>query len=182
LSGAVLSVAVLPAVPAIAAQYLSVETVQREFFPLATAFEELKLSISPAQKLALAKLAGPQPVHGRLRVWQATLGSQIMGHVFVDEVIGRQDLITYAVAVAADGKLSPVEILTYRESHGGEIRNTAWRRQFAGRDARARLQFQTDIKNIAGATLSSEHVTQGVRWVMALWQGVLPPGSGKAPP
>jgi hypothetical protein len=35
------------------------------------------------------------------------------------------------------------------------------------------LKFRTDIKNIAGATLSSEHVTQGVRWLVALWQTAL---------
>jgi len=34
---------------------------------------------------------------------------------------------------------------------------------------------QTDIKNIAGATLSCEHVTAGVRWLVALWQVALRP-------
>ena len=38
------------------------------------------------------------------------------------------------------------------------------------------LRFRTDIKNISGATLSSEHVTQGVRWLLALWQAALKPG------
>ncbi len=33
--------------------------------------------------------------------------------------------------------------------------------------------MQTDIKNIAGATLSCGHVTQGVRWILALWQVAL---------
>jgi len=37
------------------------------------------------------------------------------------------------------------------------------------------LRVQTDIKNIAGATLSTEHVTAGVRWLVALWQVALRP-------
>jgi Na+-transporting NADH:ubiquinone oxidoreductase subunit NqrC len=66
-----------------------------------------------------------------------------------------------------------VEILEYRESHGGEIRNDRWLAQFAGRSTPAQLRFRTDIKNIAGATLSSEHVTAGVRRILALWQQTL---------
>ena len=97
----------------------------------------------------------------------------------VDEVIGKEDFITYAASVDTAGRLGPLEVLSYRESHGGEIRNEAWRRQFAGRADLSQLHMQTDIKNIAGATLSCEHVTEGVRWLLALWQVALrPPASG----
>ncbi len=157
----------------IAAEYLSVESAQRQFFPLAEHYEELKLVLTPEQKQTIGALAGPQPPRGKSRFWRATLGTEVLGYVFVDEVIGRQDFITYAVAIDVGGKLQPIEILSYRESHGGEIRNAAWRKQFAGRSTPAQLKFPTDIKNIAGATLSSEHVTQGVRWLTALWQTVL---------
>lgn len=100
-------------------------------------------------------------------------GNDVLGYVFVDEVLGRQDMITYAVGIDTTGKSSAIEVLSYRESHGGEIRGTAWRNQFDGRQGLEHLRFGTDIKNIAGATLSCEHVTQGVRWVTALWQVTL---------
>jgi len=35
--------------------------------------------------------------------------------------------------------------------------------------------LRADIKSIAGATLSCEHVTQGVRWLVALWNVALRP-------
>jgi hypothetical protein len=69
--------------------------------------------------------------------------------------------------------MGTLEVLSYRESHGGEIRGNAWRNQFDGRAGLEHLRFGTDIKNIAGATLSCEHVTQGVRWIAALWQVAL---------
>src|SRR4030095_10509751 len=69
--------------------------------------------------------------------------------------------------------LRQVEVLASRESHGAEIRNPAWRKQFANRNGLSELVFRTDIKNISGATLSSEHVTQGVRWLVALWETAL---------
>lgn len=156
----------------IAADYMTVEQAQKAFFPDADQYQEVIVALTPAQRQTIASAAGPQPPHGHLRIWAARRQSALLGHVFVDEVIGRQDLITYAASIDAHGRLGVIEVLSYRESHGGEIRNRAWRAQFADKNLE-QLRFRTDIKNIAGATLSSEHVTQGVRWLVALWQNAL---------
>jgi FMN-binding domain len=155
-----------------AAQFMTVEQAQRSSFPQADQFAERALKLSSQQLSEVAHLAGAQPRHGSLRVWEALKGGSALGYFFVDEVVGRQDLITYAAGIDQQGKLSAIEVLTYRESHGGEIRNPAWCAQFKGRDL-GNLRFPTDIKNIAGATLSSEHVTQGARWLVAIWQVAL---------
>jgi hypothetical protein len=165
----------------IAADYVTVEGAQKALFPQADRFTEVALSLSPAQRGQVAALAGPQPPHRSLRAFKAMSGDEITGYVFIDEVIGKEDFITYAVGIDARGRLSAPEVLSYRESHGGEIRNAAWRQQFAGRHGLDQLRVQTDIKNIAGATLSCEHVTEGVRWLAALWQVALasaPPAAG----
>jgi Na+-translocating ferredoxin:NAD+ oxidoreductase RnfG subunit len=169
-----------PAQVAIAAEYMSVDAAQRAFFAQADRFDEVVLALNPDQKQAVTQLAGPQPPHRSLRAWKAMHGNDVIGYVFLDEVLGRQDMITYAVAIDASGKMSPIEVLSYRESHGSEIRGTAWRHQFDGRQGLEHLRFGTDIKNIAGATLSCEHVTQGVRWVTALWQVSLRPSPAAA--
>jgi Na+-translocating ferredoxin:NAD+ oxidoreductase RnfG subunit len=170
--------ALLPVPIVVAADYLSVDAAQRTIFPQADAFQEVLLPQTPEQMQAVAARAGPQPPHGVVRIWTATRGGVLLGHVFVDEVIGRQSFITYAVGIDANGTLLNLEILAYRESHGGEIRNAAWRAQFDHRESFEQLRFRTDIKNISGATLSSEHVTQGVRWLLALWQSALRPANG----
>ena len=164
----------------VAADYLSVEQAQRGLFPLAERFDEVALALTPEQKRKLIELAGPQPPHRSLHAWRARGGGQLLGHVFVDEVVGRQDMITYALGIDPTGKLSTLEVLSYRESHGGEIRSDAWRRQFDGRRGLDQVRFNTDIKNIAGATLSCEHVTQGVHWLMALWELTLRTDAGAA--
>jgi hypothetical protein len=166
----VAALAIPPAQVAIAADYLSVDAAQRGFFARADRFDELVLALNPDQKQTVTQLAGPQPPHRSLRAWKAMRGNEVLGYVFIDEVLGRQDMITYGIGIDAAGKMSAIEVLSYRESHGGEIRGTAWRRQFDGREGLNHLRFGTDIKNIAGATLSCEHVTQGVRWITALWQ------------
>jgi hypothetical protein len=171
--------ALLP-VPAVvaAADYLSIDAAQKAVYPDADAFQEIVMQLSPEQQTAILARAGVQPPHGVIRVWRATRNGILLGHVFVDEVIGRQSLITYALGIDAGGNLLNLEIMAYRESHGSEIRNPSWRGQFAHRNDLDQLRFRTDIKNISGATLSSEHVTQGVRWLLALWQATLRPATG----
>jgi hypothetical protein len=167
--------AAVPIHLAVATEYLSVEGAQKALFPQADRFTEMVLALSPTQRERVAALAGPQPPHRSLRAWRALHGEELLGFVFIDEVVGKEDFITYAIAIDARGRLSAPEVLAYRESHGGEIRGEAWRRQFAGRQGLDQVRVQTDIKNIAGATLSCEHVTEGVRWMMALWQVALQP-------
>lgn len=177
------ALAALTAAPvqvAVATEYLSVEGAQKALFPQADLFSELVLSLNAAQRQEVATLAGPQPPHRSLHAWKAMRGGVLAGYVFVDEVIGREDFITYAAGIDATGHVSALEVLAYRESHGGEIRSDAWRRQFAGKQGLGQLRVQTDIKNIAGATLSCEHVTAGVRWLVALWQVALRPAAASA--
>lgn len=167
-----------PVSVAVAATYLTPEQAQKALFPTADSFTAVDLALTPDQKRAVAAAAGPQAPHGELRAWAARRGDAVLGHVFIDNVVGREDFITYAVGIGADGKLLPVEILDYRESHGGEIRDKRWLAQFAGRADPGDLRMRADIKNIAGATLSSEHVTAGVRRILALWTTALRPNGG----
>jgi hypothetical protein len=162
-----------PAPIVLASDYLSIEAAQKAIFPEADTFSEVVLAQTPQQLQAMLAQSGPQPPHGVIRIWKAMRGGTLLGHVFMDEVIGKQNLITYAVGIDTTGTLRNLEILSYRESHGGEVRNAAWREQFDHRSTLDQLRFGVDIKNISGATLSSEHVTQGVRWLMVLWQNAL---------
>lgn len=169
--------ALVPVPLVVAADFLNIDEAQKAVYPEADHFQEIFVSQTPEQLQSLLSRAGEQPTHGVIRIWRATRSGTLLGHVFVDEVIGRQNLITYAVGIDAGGALRNLEIMAYRESHGGEVRYPAWRNQFSGRRSLDELRFRTDIKNISGATLSSEHLTEGVRWLMALWQAALRPAA-----
>ena len=165
-AASVLVLAGLPA-SAFAVDYLSVEQAQKLMFPDADAFESRSVALDAAQ---LQKLEA-QGVRGRSANWRVAVARRngaALGFVVTDEVIGKVELIGYAVGLALDGTVRQVEILSYRESHGGEIRLPAWRRQFVGKGTGSALKLNDDIANISGATLSCTHVTDGVRRIVAV--------------
>src|SRR5438105_367946 len=126
--------------PAYAVQYLSVPEAQRLAFPAATRFV---------------------PEGGR--AWKAQAGDRVLGLFVVDHVIGKHLYIDYAVALDPGGRIHRVDILQYRESYGGEVRDDSWVAQFVGKSSASALKVGQDIRNISGATLSSQHVTEGVK-------------------
>ncbi len=136
-----------------AAVYLSVEQAQQAIFPGA--------------RFTMEALALPDAAHRKL--WRVSEG----GWFIVDAVLGKHELITYAVGLGADGSVRGVEILEYLESYGYQIRDTAWRRQFAGKTARDPLKLDQDIRNISGATLSCRHVTDGIKRLLGFYESAL---------
>jgi Na+-translocating ferredoxin:NAD+ oxidoreductase RnfG subunit len=72
------------------------------------------------------------------------------------------------VALGPDGRVKRVEILEYRESYGSEIANRDWLAQFAGKSGGDGLKPGSDIRIISGATLSSRHITEGIKRVLAI--------------
>jgi hypothetical protein len=165
-----LAVLALP-LPAHATVYLTIEQAQAQMFPhqaLTPAFRTL----TPEQASAIRQAAGESPLSRNLRAWRAADG----GWFIVDEVVGKHEFITYAVALDPSGAVRDVEIMDYREAYGGQVRDPHWRQQFVGKRAGQSLKLGSDIKNISGATLSSKHVTDGVRRVLATYAIVLAHG------
>lgn len=154
---------------AFAVDYLSVEQAQRALFPQADHFDARPLNLDAAQLQTIEVRYGVKARSTRWRVWQASAGGKPLGWVVVDDVVGKFELISYAVALGADGAVQQVEILSYRESHGAEVRLPAWRKQFVGKTAKAPLQIGQDIDNISGATLSCTHVTDGVKRIVSVF-------------
>ncbi|HET6439688.1 MAG TPA: FMN-binding protein [Anaeromyxobacter sp.] len=162
------SVVIAAPAPSFAVDYLTTEQALAEAFPEAQTFELRAVSLSPEQLGLLRQRLG-EPV--RKASWTARIArkdSTALGVLVVDEVIGKSERITYAVGINKNGAIRSVEILSYRESHGQEVRLPAWRRQFAGKTAASPLRVGEDIANISGATLSCSHVTAGVRQIVAV--------------
>ncbi len=159
------AIAVAPA--SFAAGYLTQDEAQKAMFAAATRFEPVNLPADAERNKRLDAVARVESAV-EPRLWMVMAGDKLLGYFAVHDVIGKQEYINYAVGLDAQGKVLSVEILTYRESHGYEIRNPRWRAQFTGKGAGSSLKLEDDIINISGATLSARHVTDGVRRIVAL--------------
>ncbi len=156
--------------PVQAVEYLSVAQAQKLAFPAATRFAEANVIYTPADIAAIEKLSGQKVQTRGEQVWKAFAESRFLGFFILDYVIGKHLVIDYAVALDPQGRVLRVEILQYRESYGGEIANEDWLKQFVGKTSHDPLEIGQDIRNISGATLSSRHVTDGIKRVLALYE------------
>lgn len=161
------------ALPAHAMQYFTLEQAQHALFPEAASFKESRVLLSAEQRAAIEKASKVRVRGAELNAWRAESGGKLLGWFLLDEVYGKHEFITYAVALDASGAVRGIEIMDYRETHGGEVRNPKWRAQFTGKRAGAPLELDEDIKNISGATLSSKHIADGVRRLLATYETVL---------
>ncbi len=168
--------AIMAAAPcAFGVEYFTLGQVQAALFPAAAQFDALDVSLSGPQMQAVKRQTGVAVRDPKLHVWQARSASgEVLGFLLLDAVYGKHELINYAVALNPGGSVLAVEIMTYNETYGGEIRDAAWRAQFVGKKMGDALKVHEDIRNIGGATLSCVHVTEGIRRLLAEFSAALP--------
>ncbi len=147
-----------------ATTYFSAEQAQQAIFPGG------KLTPAPAtltdeQAERIKKQSGVSVRHKDIQAWKVAEG----GWFILDEVVGKHEFITYAIGLNADGSVKQVEIMDYRESYGYQVRDADWRQQFVGKTVADPLKLNQDIRNISGATLSSKHIADGVKRVLATY-------------
>ncbi|KUZ16513.1 FMN-binding protein [Burkholderia diffusa] len=144
-----------------ATTYFTTEQAQQAIFPgekLTPAF----VTLTDDQVGKIEHATGTNVRHKEVKAWRTATG----GWFVLDEVVGKHEFITYAVGLQPDGSVRQIEIMDYRESYGHEVRNPEWRAQFTGKTANSPLALNRDIRNISGATLSSKHITDGVKRVL----------------
>lgn len=157
--------AVIITVPAQATVYFTTEQAQQKMFPGAT-FAKVPVRLSDTDRRAMYDRSGVHEPFDASRVWRASTG----GWFVIDEVVGKHEHIKYAVALGPDGTVHDMEIMEYNESYGYEVREASWRQQFVGKTAKSPLKLGSDIKYISGATLSSKHLTGGVKRVLVMYE------------
>ena len=157
----------------IAAKYMSVEQARVLIFPFADEFVVRSVQLMPEQMQEIEKLSGVPGRTAPQQTWQAMSKGKMIGWFFVDQVIGKHELITYALGLNADGSVRQFQIIEYQEAYGYQVRELKWRDQFVGKTVESPLQVGADIGNISGATLSVRHVTDGIKRLLFLHQTIL---------
>jgi len=130
--------------------------------------------VAPPAKVAasIARVFGPGARADTLRVdtvsvLRVSRADSLLGFAAIGNVLGKDQPITFLVAIDPADRLKDVDILVYREPYGGEVAYEPWRRQFRGKTADDSLRVGKEIRSISGATISVHAVTLGVRRMLA---------------
>jgi Na+-translocating ferredoxin:NAD+ oxidoreductase RnfG subunit len=145
--------------------YLSAEQAQKILMPNKQLSKMPMIITDDLQEKMRAASSIRYPFQGD-RIWKANDG----GWFIVDEVVGKHEMITYAVGLSPSGNITGIEILEYVESYGYEVAEAQWRKQFVGKNANDPIKLNQDIQNIGGATLSCKHISDGVKRVVVLYE------------
>jgi len=157
----------------IAAQYMSLEQAQGLIFAQAQEFVPAPVTLTPNQIERIERQSGVRVRSPQQRVWQARAGGKLLGWLIVDQVIGKHELITYAVGINPDGSMRQFQVIEYREAYGSQVRYLEWRDQFVGKTSADPLELGSDIVNISGATMSCQHMTEGIKRLLVFYQVAL---------
>ena len=144
--------------------FVSAEQAQKLIFPNKQFTKTPLLITEDVQDKMQSASSVSHPFKGD-RVWKASDGS----YFIVDEVVGKHEMITYAVGISPTGAVQGIEIMEYVESYGYEVADESWRKQFVGKTVEDPIKLKKDLENISGATLSSKHLTDGVQRIMVMY-------------
>ena len=144
--------------------YVSIEQAQKLLIPNKPLIKNPIIITDALQDKMRSASSIRHPFQGD-RIWKTADGNWFI----VDEVVGKHEMITYAVALSPLGEVSGIEILEYVESYGYEVAEAHWRKQFVGKTAADPIKLNQDIQNIGGATLSCKHLTDGVKRIAVLY-------------
>lgn len=154
--------------PTFAADYLNEAQAQKVLFPEADSFSKQDITLTDEQISKIKSLSGVRQRTNKPLIWKASKKGKFLGHFVIDEVIGKHEYITYAIGVSPEKTVLGIEIMSYRETHGAEVREESWRKNFKGKKVTDPFKLDVDVPNITGATLSSRNLLDGVKRVLIL--------------
>ncbi|OGR83525.1 MAG: hypothetical protein A2901_00265 [Elusimicrobia bacterium RIFCSPLOWO2_01_FULL_54_10] len=143
--------------------FLSKEAALKSAFPACSAVGETIHVLSKEKKTRIEGRLGWTLDASSITVYGCSNAIESQGQAVIAEEIGKFKPITFMVKVGAGGEVEKVEVMTYREPVGAEVKRTRFTRQFRGKSASSPLRINRDILNVTGATMSVQAMTAGVK-------------------
>ena len=163
----------LPLPSARAVELTSPQALLSEQFRGSQRVTYMKVKPDATQRAQLeARLGRPLP-KPEYTFFVATSHGQPDGYALFDDQLGQHELISFATFFDADGTITRVEVVAYREPFGDGIRAERFRKQFVGRTGKSQFRSGTDIDTISGATISSRSMCVGVERAAALFDATV---------
>jgi Na+-translocating ferredoxin:NAD+ oxidoreductase RnfG subunit len=150
--------------------YLAQEEAIKMVFPEAGQISKKIVRLNKEQKKRIAEKLGYSISFSYKAVYIVENRGKRLGYGIIDHVKGKERFMKYLVGIDSRGKIKGIEVLTYNETHGSEIRHEHFKKQFIGKGGGDPLRLGVDIDAITGATISCRSITDGVRKIMVVWE------------
>jgi Na+-translocating ferredoxin:NAD+ oxidoreductase RnfG subunit len=148
--------------------FLTEEDALKLMFPQSERIRKEVLKLNQETKLHIEERIGWKFPEDSFEVYVGETGTQVDGYALIQNTIGKHKPMTYMVGVDAQGRVSNVELLVYREARGSEVRTKRFNVQYEGKTASDPVRLNKDIINISGATMSVRSISAGVKRVLVL--------------
>ena len=148
--------------------FLTEEEAVKLMFPKSERVRRELLNLPQDKKALIESRIGWKFPEESFEVYIGETGTHIDGYALVQNTIGKHKPMTYMVGVDAHGLVSNVELLTFREARGSELRTKRFNVQYEGKSVLDPVRINKDIINISGATMSVRSMTAGIKRVLVL--------------
>ena len=153
---------------AYARTFMSIQDAQKLMFGT-TKLTKVPVTFTDAQLEVIRDRSGVREPEKGDQIWHAANGGWFM----IQQVVGKHEMITYAIGLNPDGSVKHIEILEYVESYGYEVAEQSWLKQFYGKTVANTFKLGKDVDSISGATLSCKHLADGVKRDLVAYDTVL---------
>ena len=154
--------------PSLALQNQTFETAQSKLYP-GQKLTPADFKLTPEQFSRLKSEYKVPAMRPAFKAWRTEDGNWL----FLDQVFGLNDVVTYLVAIDQAGKVLGIEILTCAEGFCDNILTAEWRAQLA-KQVYGKWPIREAAPIISGATYSCIHIIEGVKKILAIHQRFLP--------
>ena len=148
--------------------YLTEEDAVKLMFPKSEHIRKDLLRVPIDKKSVVETRIGWKFPEDTFDVYIGETAGRVDGYAFVQNTIGKHKPMTYMVGVDAQGVVSNVELLVFREARGSEVRTKRFNVQYEGKSVLDPVRINKDIINISGATMSVRSMTAGIKRVLVL--------------
>lgn len=148
--------------------FLSEDEALKLMFPKSERIRKESLRLTSEKKVQIEERIGWKFPEDSFEVYVGETGTQVDGYALIQNTIGKHKPMTYMVGVDAQGRVSNVELLVFREARGSEVRTKRFNVQYEGKTVADPVRLNKDIINISGATMSVRSFNAGVKRVLVL--------------
>lgn len=127
-----------------------------------------KLNLNTELKLNAEKYAKQRFFGKFVYYYKIKNDENILGYAILDNTMGKVKPITFLVMFNKDLSIKDVEIIKYREQHGGAVGDPNWLNQFKNKNINSVIELNNNIDGISGATISVKSIINGVKLLLNL--------------